>query len=108
MLVYLGASNRSRAADCRVGLRAALATAAAALLVVLGSPERSLVAQVYNVDTSVGIGTGSLYWAIQQADAFGNGAAISFQNLPFAQVNLDDPLPDITVGMTISGNSTTL
>jgi hypothetical protein len=66
------------------------------------------VAQVYNVDTAGGTGTGSLYWAIQQADAFGNGATISFQNLPFAQVNLDDPLPDITVGVTVNGNSTTM
>ena len=31
-----------------------------------------------------------------------------FEDLPFAQINLDDPLPDITVGVTISGNSTTL
>jgi hypothetical protein len=80
----------------------------AAVLLLSGWFAHQSVAQVYNVDTAVGTGTGSLYWAIQQADAFGNGATISFQNLPFAQVNLDDPLPDITVGVTINGNSTTV
>ena len=62
------------------------------------------VGQVYHVSSVVGTGAGTLYSAIQQADAFGNGATINFQ-VPFAQINLDGPLPDITVGLTINGGA---
>jgi fibronectin-binding autotransporter adhesin len=108
MTSALESSHRPQHLRPRSGARSLLAILFAAVLWQFVWPERSLLAQVYNVDTAVGTGTGSLYWAIQQADAFGNGGTVSFQNLPFAQVNLDGPLPDITVGMTISGNSTTV
>ncbi len=57
----------------------------------------------FSVVVATGTGSGTLYSAIQQADAYGNGAAINFAyNLGTINVG---QLPDITVGMTINGGS---
>ncbi len=82
-------------------MRIRLLVAVVLALLVMPSPPSS--GQTFNVTSAVGVGPGTIYSAIQQADAYGNGAIINIQ-LPFAQINLDDPLPDITVGMTINGS----
>jgi fibronectin-binding autotransporter adhesin len=58
---------------------------------------------VFSVTTASGTGAGSLFSAIQQADAFGNGATINIQS-GLGTINVGQ-LPDITVGMTINGGS---
>ena len=52
---------------------------------------------------ATGTGAGSLYSAIQQADAFGNGAVINIAN-NLGTINVGQ-VPDITVGLTINGGT---
>ena len=105
MKIHQWLSNRSHLPRNLAVSRLFHSTCRAALFILLAAAARNSAGQSYDVTGVVGTGTGTLYWAIQQADAYGNGRA-SWINLevPFSQINLTQPLPDITVGLTINGS----
>ncbi len=62
---------------------------------------RGAMGQTFTVNTASGTGPGTLGSAIQQANAYGNGATINFQN-NLGTINAG-VLPAIDVGLTING-----
>lgn len=68
---------------------------------LLHAPFERLAQGVYTVTVANGSGSGTLYAAIQQANAFGNGGTINIQD-GLGTIDVGQ-LPDITVGLTING-----